>query len=97
MVREARQRHYKRLRVRSLVSMDLRVHANQSTESTRKHDQTACDYIIKVANNPTDSYLTYSGGNNFSSSMVPRKPNSVLICSDVVLGDTFVTCTTFVV
>lgn len=38
-----------------------------------------------------------SGGNNFSSSMVPRKPNSVLICSDVVLGDTFVTWTTFVV
>lgn len=38
-----------------------------------------------------------SGGNNLSSSMVPRNPNSIRICSDVVLGDTFVTCTTFVV
>lgn len=32
-----------------------------------------------------------SGGNNFSSSIFPRNPNSVLICSEVVLGETFVT------
>lgn len=31
-----------------------------------------------------------------SSSTVPRKPNRVRICSEVALGDTFVTCTTFV-
>lgn len=34
---------------------------------------------------------TYSGGNNLSSSMFPRNPNRVLICSEVVLGETFVT------
>lgn len=29
--------------------------------------------------------------------MVPKNPKSVLICSDVALGETFVTWTTFVV
>lgn len=37
-----------------------------------------------------------SGGNSLSSSMVPRNPNRVLICSDVVLGETFVTWITCV-
>lgn len=44
--------------------------------------------LTTVQHNATD---TYSGGNNFSSSMFPRNPNRVLICSDVVLGDTLVT------
>lgn len=39
---------------------------------------------------------THSGGNSFSSSMFPRNPNRVLICSDVVLGETFVTWMTWV-
>lgn len=39
---------------------------------------------------------THSGGNSLSSSMVPRNPNRVLICSDVVLGETFVTWITCV-
>lgn len=43
------------------------------------------------------SSSTHSGGNNFSSSIVPKNPKSVLICSDVVLGETLVTWTTFVV
>lgn len=32
-----------------------------------------------------------SGGNSLSSCMVPRNPNKVRICSEVVLGDTLVT------
>lgn len=39
---------------------------------------------------------THSGGKSLSSSMDPMNPNSVLICSAVLLGDTFVTWITLV-
>lgn len=45
----------------------------------------------------TVEHDTHSGGNNLSSSMVPRYPNRVLICSEVVLGETLVTWITCVV
>ena len=80
-----------------LVSMGLRspkLSLTRLENHKRIHALSAALTILKKK----PSYLiTHSGGNNFSSSMVPRKPNNVLICSDVVLGDTLVTWTTFVV
>lgn len=52
-------------------------------------DEQRTQYTFKTHN-------THSGGNNFNSSMFPRNPNKVLICSEVVLGDTLVTCITLV-
>lgn len=65
--------------------------STMTIKKKKKKIENVASYVASQLTTLFHIQNTHSGGNNLSSSIFPRNPKRVLICSEVVLGDTFVT------